>query len=154
MTTRLPRLLSRVVIACSLSVPIFYYTVSTLAQDAPAPGAQPTAPPAQPTAPDAQPTAPAQPAAPADQPAPPPPAEGAATPAAPSEGQPAANTPAATAPAPAADAEQDLKQSVENFWHYGKIARYDLAKAAADKIIAQKGNPEAVLVAFEQVSQD
>ena len=140
MTTRLPRLLSRVVIACSLSVPIFYYNVSTLAQETPAPAAQP---PAQPPAP-----APAQPPAPpADQPATPPPAEGAATPTAPAEGQPAATT-------PAPDAEQDLKQSVENFWHYGKIARYDMAKAAADKIVAQKGNPEAVLVAFEQVSQD
>ena len=67
--------------------------------------------------------------------------------------QDAAAAAPATATTQPADAEHDLKQSVENFWHYGKIARYDLAKGAADKLLAAKANPEAVLETFEQVSQ-
>lgn len=57
-----------------------------------------------------------------------------------------------TAPAPVAEAPFDLKSGVENFWHYGKIARYDLAVANAQQILASGAAPDAVLVAFEQTS--
>src|SRR3954469_12022596 len=71
--------------------------------------------------------APPAPAAPSPAPAPAPaatPAPAAATPAlAPTT--PAPEATAAPAPAPA----KDLKTSVRDFWHYGKVARYDLASA-------------------------
>src|SRR4051794_35810542 len=71
------------------------------------PGAVPATPPAGAAAPAATPPATTPPAAP----------EGAAVP-------PAAPTPEAPAtPAPAPS--KDLKQAVRDFWHYGKVARYD-----------------------------
>ena len=79
-------------------------------------------------------------------------------PAAPADAAPAAPADAAPAPAAApaateaAPASPELIENVEDFWHYGKIARYDLAKAEADKIVAQKDNPQAVLEAFEKVT--
>ena len=45
-----------------------------------------------------------------------------------------------------------LRTDVDNYWHYGKIARYDLAVAEGQKIIARKDQPQAVLAAFEAVS--
>jgi hypothetical protein len=47
-----------------------------------------------------------------------------------------------------------LRRDVEDFWHYAKIARYDLANAQAQKILQRKDNPAGVLQAFEQVSRD
>lgn len=49
---------------------------------------------------------------------------------------------------------EELVDPVEDFWHYGKVARYDLAKAKADEIISKSGNPQAVLNAFEQVTRE
>lgn len=46
----------------------------------------------------------------------------------------------------------ELKGAVENYWHYGKVARYDLAAAEAKKIVESGADPEMVLRAFEQVS--
>lgn len=46
-----------------------------------------------------------------------------------------------------------LRTSVENFWHFGKIARYDLANNAAREILAAGADPLAVLVAFEQTAE-
>ncbi|MEO6436910.1 MAG: hypothetical protein ABIP55_14275, partial [Tepidisphaeraceae bacterium] len=48
----------------------------------------------------------------------------------------------------------ELKSAVENFWHYGKIARYDLAVAEGKKVVAAKGTPVPVLLAFEKVAAD
>jgi hypothetical protein len=58
--------------------------------------------------------------------------------------------PAAAAPA----VNPELKNAVENFWHFGKIARYDLASAEGQKIVAAGADPEAVLSAFEQVAAE
>jgi hypothetical protein len=140
--TRLPRSLFRVVFACSLSVPIAW-TASTSAQDAaPAPAAGAPAPKPAPKAPTpAAPAAPATPAPAADAPAP-----AAETPAA---------APASAAAKPAeADPKQELKDAVDNFWHYGKIARYDLATAAGQQIIAAKDKPQDILENFERVAQE
>ena len=41
----------------------------------------------------------------------------------------------------------ELQTAVENFWHYGKIARYDLQKAEADKITG--ADAVVILEAFE-----
>ncbi len=66
--------------------------------------------------------------------------------------------PAAGADAPKADAKADvaqvpkeLQQDVEDYWHYGKIARYDLAAAKAQSILNATADPRAVLQAFEDV---
>jgi len=81
--------------------------------------------------------------------------------AAPSKAAPEkATTEAPAAEAPAADAsaadatDSPLKQSVEDFWHYAKTARYDLAINNAGKVIAKSENPLAVLEAFEAVSAE
>jgi hypothetical protein len=98
----------------------------------------------------------------ADEPAapvtPPPAAPATATPApAPAPAPEAAGAPA-TAPAaapestaaPAANAPTSLKQSVRDFWHYGKVARYDLASAEGQKILSSGAQPVEILQAFEQ----
>ena len=52
-----------------------------------------------------------------------------------------------TAAAPA------LNDLVDDYWHYGKIARYDLASDAGEKIVAaDSGNPRVVLEAFEAIA--
>lgn len=48
--------------------------------------------------------------------------------------------------------DAQLRKDVDNFWHYGKIARYDLAVAEGQKVLARKDQPQAVLSAFEAVS--
>ncbi len=60
------------------------------------------------------------------------------------------------APATAIAQEQadPLTKSVEDFWHYGKIARYDLAVTKAGEITASGAEPAKVLEAFEKVSAD
>src|SRR6187455_348047 len=128
---KLPRrLLSCVVLACSFSVPAVYCmpALGAPAPAAPKPAPAPAAPADNATPPAEQPAAAEQPA-PAEQTAPAPsaPADQATPPAA-----------AGGATAPAAAADTDLRQTVENFWHYGKIAHYDLAKAWGQKIIEQK----------------
>jgi hypothetical protein len=89
------------------------------------------------------------PPAPSPAPAPAPeatPAPAAATPAPPPTTPPPEAT-AAPAPAPA----KDLKTSVRDFWHYGKVARYDLANAEGQKILASGAQPVQILEAFEAV---
>lgn len=74
---------------------------------------------------------------------------------APAEPAPAAPSPVAPAPAaptPVADAPVDLTVAVENFWHYGKIARYDLAVANAQQVLGSGADPADILAAFEQTS--
>lgn len=62
--------------------------------------------------------------------------------------------------APALHAQQvqenadPLTKAVEDFWHFGKVARYDLAVARAADITAAAGEPTKVLEAFEKVAGD
>jgi hypothetical protein len=51
-------------------------------------------------------------------------------------------------------AADPLVKSVEDFWHFGKVARYDVAAAKAAEIIEAAGEPVKVLEAFEKVSKD
>ena len=70
-------------------------------------------------------------------------------------GQAETATTAAAAPAPdaaAAPAAESLKDSVDNFWHYGKIARYDVAATEAQHILAQNADPLQLLTVFEAVA--
>lgn len=114
-------------IAIALSLVLGAAVVSHAAQDAPAdqPAAQPA--PAE--------AAPETPAPPAEQPA----------------AQPA---PEAAVPAAAPADAVDLKTAVERFWHFGKIARYDAANAAAQQILTSGAEPAQVLVLFEQTAAD
>ena len=47
-----------------------------------------------------------------------------------------------------------LTKNVEDFWHYGKVARYDVAAAKGKEIIDASGDPVKVLEAFEKVASD
>ena len=60
---------------------------------------------------------------------------------------------AATAPSAPAGADSLLK-NVEDFWHYGKVARYDIAAAKAAEILSAGGEPIKVTEAFEKVAAD
>ncbi len=55
---------------------------------------------------------------------------------------------------PAMAAPGDIGKHVEDFWHYAKIARYDLATAEADKILGAGATPLDVLKSFTAVSAD
>src|SRR5690349_20026597 len=120
---RLPRNLSRIAVACSLALPLGS-ALPAWAQDAKPAASEPAA---------------AQPAAPAD--------AAPAQPAAPAAAAPAAGG-AAAAAAPAADKELDA--AVANYWHYGKIGRYDLQAAEGEKILAKASDPKAVLASFNK----
>lgn len=58
----------------------------------------------------------------------------------------------ATAPAAASNVPAELATAVENYWHYGKIARYDLQNAEGKKIIDSGAEPGIVLEAFEKTA--
>jgi len=60
----------------------------------------------------------------------------------------AQSTPAGGAPA---EANKSLDAAVADFWHYGKIARYDLANAEGQKVLQAGAEPVQVLEAFEKV---
>lgn len=49
------------------------------------------------------------------------------------------------------DADRALSSAVADFWHYGKIARYDLANAKGQEIVSAGAEPVKVLEAFEKV---
>ncbi|HEX8322388.1 MAG TPA: hypothetical protein VF595_00620, partial [Tepidisphaeraceae bacterium] len=55
-------------------------------------------------------------------------------------------TPAFAQAAPA----DTLQKSVEDFWHFGKVARYDVAAAKAQEILASGAEPLAITTAFEK----
>lgn len=60
-------------------------------------------------------------------------------------------------PAPAiaqALAADPLAKSVEDFWHFGKVARYDVAAAKAQEILSSGAEPLKVTEAFEKVATD
>lgn len=66
----------------------------------------------------------------------------------------AQNTPAPAA-ASAQKPDDALRNAADDFWHYAKIARYDLANQAAQTILTQdKDKSTQVLKAFQQVSSD
>jgi CheY-like chemotaxis protein len=71
----------------------------------------------------------------------------------PSAAAPAAQPAAAAAPAEPIDPARQLDQSVENYWHYGKIARYDLAAASGQQILQMNSDPKAIKDAFEKVAR-
>jgi hypothetical protein len=53
-----------------------------------------------------------------------------------------------------ADDQPSLTDQVDTFWHYGRIARYDLAADAGGQILATNPDPTALLQAFETVAQN
>ncbi|MGA3065904.1 MAG: HEAT repeat domain-containing protein [Tepidisphaeraceae bacterium] len=59
----------------------------------------------------------------------------------------------ATPAVPAAADQSALVDQVDTFWHYGKIARYDLAADAGNQILAAAPDPTSLLQAFETVAQ-
>lgn len=66
----------------------------------------------------------------------------------------AAEDPAAAAGGQATPEQvAEVRGPVENFWHYGKIGRYELAAAEAEKVVNAEVPPVAVLMAFEEVAQ-
>ncbi|HEX4055729.1 MAG TPA: hypothetical protein VHX86_15805 [Tepidisphaeraceae bacterium] len=76
----------------------------------------------------------------------------AATSAAPNNAAAATDASATTEPSETAEAQPtNLADLVDTFWHYGKIARYDLAVDAGRKILASGADSNAILVAFENV---
>ncbi len=50
--------------------------------------------------------------------------------------------------------KSELFNHADAFWHYAKIARYDLAAQEGQQVLAKKDQPQAVLEAMEQVSRN
>lgn len=138
---RLARVAFCFTVACGLALPASWMIAR--ADDAtptPAPSSDVTPAPAPAAAPAAA-TPDATPAPAAD--ATPAPANATGAPA-----DASAATQSAEAPAPA----PTLNDLVDTFWHYGKIARYDLAADAGRKILASGSDPNTILTAFESVA--
>jgi hypothetical protein len=131
---RLSRILPAVALAGSL-----VGSSAVIAQEKPPAGNAAT--PATPTAPAATPAPAPGTAAATDATATPAPGAAAAASAAPAP-------PTATVP------EAPVKSEVEDFWHYAKIARYDLAAAEANRILEHANEPAAVRDAFVGVSTE
>ena len=129
---RLPRFLPAVILACATAMPIAPFAI---AQDAPKPADTAPTPEVKPADP-AVPPADAKPAAPDAKPA-----------------DPAAPPVAPVAPAVPEKADP-LSKTVDDFWHYGKIARYDLAAEAGKRILASGAPPEEILADFKTITRD
>jgi hypothetical protein len=86
-----------------------------------------------------------------DAPTPPPaPTAGGATQPAAGGDQPTTAPAAAAAPNPVNLPENEpLKDSVESYWHYAKVARYDVAAAEGQRILGQNPDPALLLSMFE-----
>ena len=139
---RLPRVLSAVALAAAMATPL----IPTLPVRADAPDIKPA-----PTAPAPAPTAPA-PTAPAPAPTAPAP-----TPPAPAPAPAPAPTPAspdAPPPLPTPAAASPITIGAENFWHYAKIAKYDLAVAEGQKLLDSNPAPAELLSAFQAAARD
>ena len=151
---RLPRVFPALALAAAMATPLIPAT-ALLAQDKPTPD-KPAAPaPDKPAAP-----APDKPAAPApDKPVAPAPDKPAAPapdkPAAPAPAAPAApanpDAPPALTPRPAAN---PVTEAAENFWHYAKIAKYDLAVPEGQKLLDPGVQPADMLRAFQDAAAD
>lgn len=88
-------------------------------------------------------------AAPADNNATPPAPAGTDTTAAPATTEPATTEPAA----PEVNLNAPLASLVDEFWHYGEVARYDIQASIGEKIIAEgQSKPQELLTLFEQVA--
>jgi hypothetical protein len=131
---RLSRVFTSFTLACCLAAPATWFAAR--ADDT-------TAPPANVPAPDNAAPAPAAPAAMPDN---------TAAPSEASTTQPAeaAESPAASAAEP--EAKPTLDDLTDTFWHYGKIARYDLAADAGQKILDSGADAGAILMSFEAVA--
>ena len=160
--TRTPRLLPCLALACSMTLSMTTRSSSVWAADDKPAADKPAAD---------KPAADA-PAAPADKPAADKPAADA--PAAPDAGDMTGKTKAKAAPAAAGDAapatapaapdapapppeipqNQSLRDDIDDFWHYGKIARYDMASAFGAKILTRTETPEEILKAFETTANE
>jgi len=62
------------------------------------------------------------------------------------------STGAATQPTDSAEAKPTLDDLVDTYWHYGKVARYDLAADAGQKILDSGSDASAILMSFEAVA--
>jgi hypothetical protein len=127
------------------------------AQAAPAAPAEPApAAPAAPATPAAPaPAAPAAPDAPAAPAAPAPGTPAPAAPAAPGTPAPAApGTPDQPAALPAAPKADPVVAGADAFWHYGKIAKYDLAVAEGQKLLDSGASSLQILEALEAAAAD
>src|SRR5262245_65951290 len=55
----------------------------------------------------------------------------------------------APAPAAAAPVPKELQSAVENYWFYGKVARYELSVAEGQKIVSSEAEGETILATLE-----
>ncbi len=136
---RLPRLASRAALACALSFPAFltqrvFAAPATARAAATGGGAPATAPAAGGT------TQPAPGGAAAE-----------GVPATDASAEAAGTEGAASQPA---SPQEALRNAVEDFWHYAKIARYDLANGAAKRIQSLNAAPLDVRNAFYATAAD
>ena len=53
-----------------------------------------------------------------------------------------------------ANPSRELVQAAEDFWHFASIAKYDLARAAGEKVLSMNAPAPDVLAAFERVIAD
>jgi hypothetical protein len=133
---RLPRVLSAVALAAAMATPLL--STTTLRADAPdikpapAPGPGTVAP------------------APAPGTVTPAPAPNTAAPAP----APAPVNPDAPPPLPTAAAQTPAMMGAENFWHFAKIAKYDLAVAEGQKLLDANIPAAELLAAFQAAARD
>jgi hypothetical protein len=157
--TRIPRLLPCIALACSMTVSgmVAFAAPKPAKTDKPADAAAPAGDPAAPADPAMdkpdKPEKPAKPAKPV-KPAKPAPADAAdaadttdKTKAKPAAGDTPA--PATDTPAPEIPQNQSLRDDVDDFWHYGKIAQYPMAAAFGNKLLTRTEKPLEILQAFE-----
>jgi hypothetical protein len=148
MKMRLSRVVASFTLSCCLAAPASWIavhaddTTTPPAATAPAGGdtGVSTPPAATPPADNSVQTPPATPAATPD--------NTTATPAVPTDSTGGATQPAQTE----AEANPTLNDLVDTYWHYGKIARFDLAADAGQKILDSGNDPNAILMTFEAVS--
>src|SRR5439155_12874930 len=73
--------------------------------------------------------------------------------AAPAPEKPAEPAPGAAAPAPD-ERLNNLKKLADDFWHYGRVARYDLAAEAGKQILASGAAPQEIMAALNAAAQE
>jgi len=91
---------------------------------------------------------------PAEKPAPAQPAPAQPAPASAPAAQPPAEQPASAPAAPGEASDKAIRSTVEDYWFYGKIGKFDLAVASAQKLLAMNPDPVKVMDAFEAVAAD
>jgi hypothetical protein len=153
---RLPRILSAVALSAAMATPLlstsWLLALPPAAPGTPAPAPAPIAPVPAPATPAPAPAAPAPaPGTPAPAPGTPAPAPGTPAPAA---DPTAPGNPDVAKPLPAVPPASPITTGAEDFWHYAKIAKYDLAAAEAKKLLDANAPPGELLAAFEKVATD